>query len=148
MSKIKIKIKITNYQDELETIKNIRVCVFQEEQGVDPALEFDGYDDDCVHFLAYLDDQAVGTARIRYIAEDTAKIERLAVLSRARGQGVGTALMKEAIAFIEEQEKYKKIVVHAQVYIKELYEKLGFQPIGDRFTEGEILHIKMVKFIS
>ncbi len=143
-----MKIKITNYQDELETIKNIRVCVFQEEQGVNPALEFDGYDDDCVHFLAYLDDQAVGTTRIRYIAEDTAKIERLAVLSPARGQGVGTALMKEAIAFIEEQEKYKKIVVHAQVYVKKLYEKLGFQPIGDRFTEGEILHIKMVKFIS
>ncbi len=143
-----MKIKITNYQDELETIKNIRVCVFQEEQGVDPALEFDGYDDDCVHFLAYLDDQAVGTTRIRYIEEDTVKIERLAVLSPARGQGVGTALMKEAIAVIKEQEKYKKIVVHAQVYVKNLYEKLGFQPIGDRFTEGEILHIKMVKFIS
>ena len=85
--------------------------------------------------------------RIRYIDEDTVKIERLAVLSTARGQGVGTALMKEAIAFIKEQEKYKQIVIHAQVYVQSLYEKLGFEPVGDLFTEGEIIHIKMVKYI-
>ena len=55
--------------------------------------------------------------------------------------------MKEAIAFIKEQEKYKQIVIHAQVYVQSLYEKLGFEPVGDLFTEGEIIHIKMVKYI-
>nr|MDJ0601371.1 GNAT family N-acetyltransferase [Crocosphaera sp.] len=89
----------------------------------------------------------VGTARIRYIDKNTAKIERLAVLSQARGQGIGTALMEAAIAFIKEQKNYQKIVIHAQVYIQSLYEKLGFKPIGDRFTEAEIVHIKMVKLI-
>ncbi|EAZ92931.1 GNAT family N-acetyltransferase [Crocosphaera chwakensis] len=141
-------IQIINYQENLEAIKTIRVNVFQQEQGVDPDLEFDGYDNNCLHFLAYLDGQSVGTARIRYLDESTAKIERLAVLSHARGQGIGTALMKQAIAFITEQKKYGKIIIHAQVYIQKLYEKLGFEPIGDRFTEGNILHIKMVKFIS
>ncbi|MDJ0844216.1 GNAT family N-acetyltransferase [Crocosphaera sp.] len=144
----KIKIKLTNYQDKLEAIKNIRIDVFQKEQGVDPTLEFDGYDDDCLHFLAYLEGEPVGTTRIRYIDESTAKIERLAVLSQARGRGIGTALMKTAIAFIQKQENYQKIIIHAQIYIQKLYEALGFQPVGDRFTEGEILHIKMVKFIE
>ncbi len=143
----KLTIKTTNYQNEIEAIKNIRVCVFQEEQGVDPVLEFDGYDDNCVHFLAYINEEAIGTARVRCLDENTAKIERLAVLSTARGQGVGTALMKKAIAFIKEQEKYQKIVIHAQVYIQSLYEKLGFEPIGDRFTEADIIHIKMIKYI-
>ena len=41
----KVEIKNTNYQDNLEAIENIRIRVFQQEQGVDPALEFDGYDD-------------------------------------------------------------------------------------------------------
>lgn len=143
-----IKIEPTNYQDKIEAIKNIRIDVFQKEQGVDPGLEFDGYDDDCLHFLAYLEGEPVGTTRIRYIDESTAKIERLAVLSQARGQGIGTALMKAAIAFIQEQKKYQKIIIHAQVYIQALYEKLGFQPVGDRFMEGDILHIKMVKLIE
>ncbi|MDJ0657928.1 MAG: GNAT family N-acetyltransferase [Crocosphaera sp.] len=144
----KITIKLTNYQDELEAIQNIRVDVFQKEQGVDPALEFDGNDHNCIQFLAYLDGEPVGTTRIRYIDESTAKIERLAVLSKARGQGIGTALLKTAIAFIQGQKNYQKIIIHAQVYIQALYEKLGFQPIGDRFIEGDILHIKMVKLIE
>lgn len=142
-----IKIERTNYQDNLEAIKNIRVSVFQKEQGVDPALEFDGYDDHCIHFLAYLAQQPIGTTRIRYLDDKTAKIERLAVLSQARGQGIGTRLMETAIALIKEQKTYQKIIIHAQVYIQSLYEKLGFEPIGDRFIEGNILHIKMVKFI-
>ncbi|MDJ0580073.1 GNAT family N-acetyltransferase [Crocosphaera sp.] len=143
----KLTIKITNYQDEIEAIKNIRTCVFQEEQGVDPVLEFDGYDDNCVHFIAYINEEAIGTTRVRYLDKNTAKIERLAVLASSRGQGVGTALMKEAITFIKGQEKYQKIVIHAQVYIQILYEKLGFEPIGDRFTEADIIHIKMIKYI-
>ena len=143
-----ITIESTNYQDKLEAIKNIRVDVFQKEQGVDPALEFDGNDNNCIQFLAYLEGEPVGTTRIRYIDESTAKIERLAVLSKARGQGIGTALMKAAIAFIQGQENYQKIILHAQVYIQALYEKLGFQTVGDRFIEGDILHIKMVKLIG
>ncbi len=55
--------------------------------------------------------------------------------------------METAIALIKEQKTCQKIVIHAQVYIQELYEKLGFKPVGDRFIEGEILHVKMVKFI-
>ena len=143
----KLTLQITNYQDQIEAIKNIRVSVFQEEQGVDPSLEFDGYDDHCVHFLAYINEEAIGTTRVRYLDKNTAKIERLAVLSSSRDQGVGTELMKEAIAFIKEQEKYQKIVIHAQVYIQSLYDQLGFEPIGDRFTEADIVHIKMIKYI-
>ncbi|ACB51569.1 hypothetical protein cce_2219 [Crocosphaera subtropica ATCC 51142] len=144
----KVTIEITNYQERIEAIKKIRVAVFQKEQGVDPALEFDGNDNNCIHLLAYLDKEAVGTARIRYIDESTAKIERLAVLSQTRGQGIGKALMKQAIAFIQEQKHCQKIVIHAQVYIQSLYEKLGFEPVGDRFKEAEILHIKMVKLLG
>ena len=117
----KVKIEITNYQDQLEAIKKIRCYVFQEEQGVDYALEFDGYDYECVHFLAYLDEDAVGTTRIRSIDENIVKIERLAVLSKVRGQGIGIMLMESAIAFIKEQKKYQKIVIHAQVYVQKLY---------------------------
>ncbi len=144
----KIRIEQVKYQDKLEAIKMIRCCVFQEEQGVDPVLEFDGYDDQCDHLLAYLNNQPVGTTRIRYLNQDTAKIQRVAVLLKARGQGIGTQLVKQASKIVEGKKTYTKIIIHAQIYIQSLYEKLGFKPIGDRFLEGEIIHIKMVKPIK
>lgn len=76
------------YPEEFSQMQVIRRSVFQEEQGVDPALEFDGLDEIADHLLAYLDNQPVGTARIRYLNQHTAKVERLAVLSEARGKGL------------------------------------------------------------
>lgn len=69
----KINIKTVNYQDELESIKMIRSLVFQKEQGVAPDLEFDGHDETCHHLLAYLNHQAVGTIRIRYLDQKDRK---------------------------------------------------------------------------
>ncbi len=143
-----IRIKQVKYQDNLEAIQMIRRYVFQEEQGVDPSLEFDGYDESCEHLLAYLHDKTVGTTRIRYLDKYTAKIERLAVLLKARGQGIGTQLVEQAIQIIQGNRTHTKIIIHAQIYIQSLYEKLGFQPVGDRFLEGEIIHIKMVKLLK
>ena len=88
-----LRIKTVEYRNEIAAIKHIRTKVFQSEQGVSAELEFDGLDDEAVHLLAYLDDQAVGTARIRNIDAVTAKIERLAVLPEARKQGIGKKLM-------------------------------------------------------
>lgn len=80
----KLHIKQVTYTEAIEPIQQIRIAVFQDEQGVDPALEFDGLDEQSQHFLAFLNDKPVGTARIREINAQMAKIERLAVLKSAR----------------------------------------------------------------
>lgn len=43
--------------------------------------------------------------------------------------------MKKALEIIAAKKTYKKIIVHAQVYIQSLYGKLGFKPVGDRFIK-------------
>lgn len=139
-----IQIKTLSYDEETATINKIRTKVFQEEQGVASELEFDGLDEDAVHLIAYLNGQAIGTARIREIAHDTTKIERLAVLSEARRQGVGRQLMTTALKFISQQHK-SLAIVHAQEYVAPLYQQLGFEIIGDRFSEAGISHVKMIK---
>jgi len=139
-----LRIKTVNYQEQLQAIQTIRTIVFQEEQGVTTELEFDGLDAIATHFLAYLDDQPVGTTRIRNIDEQTVKIERLAVLPGARKQGIGRKLMETALEVITTQKKHIAIV-HAQEYIANLYRQLGFEQVGDRFTEAGISHIKMTK---
>ena len=137
-------IKLANFSEDFLEIKAIRKAVFQEEQKVEEALEFDGKDEICEHLIAYLDKQAVGTARIRYINDKTVKIERLAVLSTARGQGIGKKIMEEALLIIASKD-IAEVVINAQEYVKALYYKLGFAQEGEIFIEAGIPHVKMRK---
>lgn len=139
-----LKIKLVDYNQELKQIQAIRIAVFQQEQNVPAELEFDGQDERSQHLLAYLDDRPVGTARIRSLNEGTAKIERLAVLPTARGKGIGTEIMKRAIEIALDRQ-YTEVIVHAQKYIQNMYEKLGFDRVGNDFEEASILHVKMIK---
>jgi predicted GNAT family N-acyltransferase len=139
-----ITLRIVNYTDNSSEIKAIRTQVFQIEQGVDPEIEFDGKDETAEHLLAYLDNQPVGTARIRYLSPKTAKIERLAVLSTARGLGIGKELMEKAVE-IAAQNDVEEVVIHAQDYVKRLHQKIGFEQVGESFDEAGIAHVKMLK---
>ncbi|MEH2399397.1 GNAT family N-acetyltransferase [Nostoc sp.] len=137
-------IRVAELPEEFPAIQAIRISVFQQEQGVDPALEFDGKDDISDHLIAYLDGEAVGTTRIRYLDEKTAKIERLAVLSTARGQGIGKKIMVEALQVIA-SKNIPEVVIHAQEYMKSLYQKLDFVEEGEIFQEAGIAHVIMRK---
>jgi len=139
-----LKIQQAPFENAVDIVSMIRRIVFQEEQNIPADVEFDGQDAQSQHLLAYLNDLPVGTVRMRAINAQTAKIERLAVLPEARGQGIGQKLMSTALNLLE-KEGYSEVIIHAQEYIKNLHEKLGFQPEGNRFDEAGISHIKMVK---
>lgn len=140
----KIILEVVDYTDKLAEIQFIRIQVFQIEQGVEPALEFDGNDETATHLLAYLNHQSVGTVRVRYLDQQTAKIERLAVLPNARGKGIGRQLMEKALE-VAAQKEVKDIIIHAQEYVKGLYDQLGFEQEGEGFEEAGIPHVKMRK---
>ena len=132
-----IIIKTAQLPQELPAIQAIRSLVFQGEQGVALVLDFDGQDETSEQIIAYLDNQPVGTARIRYLDNKTAKIERLAVLSTARGQGIGKKIMEKALD-IAVENNIQEVVIHAQEYIKGLHQQLGFEQEGERFEEAGI----------
>ncbi len=143
----KLAIQITNYTKNRETIQSIRQQVFQVEQGIDPELEFDGQDETADHLIADWDGQPVGTARLRALDRDRFKIERLAVLSIARGRGIGKKLMQTALETAGDRGA-REVVIHAQAYIKSLHQKLGFEQVGEPFEEAGIPHVKMRKILS
>jgi predicted GNAT family N-acyltransferase len=143
-----VTIQQVSYAEASESLQKIRREVFLEEQGIDPKLEFDGKDDEAEHFLALWQNQPVGTLRIRYLPPFTAKIERLAVLPMARGQGIGTGLLQAAIAHVQSQSPWEWIHLNAQVQVQDLYKKLGFQTIGEEFEEAGIPHLQMVKYLK
>jgi predicted GNAT family N-acyltransferase len=142
-----ITFKIIDYTTYSADIKGVRRSVFHIEQGVDPSLDLDGKDETADHILAYVENQPVGTVRVRYLDHQTAKIERLAVLSDFRGQGIGKLLMEEALK-IAAKKRINTVVIHAQDYVKSLYLKLGFLPEGELFEEAGISHVKMIKYVK
>jgi len=138
-----ITVKKTTYGDDLwSTIKEIRYEVFVVEQKVDEAEEYDEFESECPHFLAFLDSLPAGTARWRQ-SEKGFKLERFAVLENFRKFGVGSALVKAVLAEVLPISEGRKIYLHAQVQALPFYQKLGFEPFGDEFIEAEILHRAM-----
>jgi predicted GNAT family N-acyltransferase len=140
-------IKTAESPQDFSAIESIRRKVFQLEQGVDAALDFDGKDALSEQIIAYLDGEPVGTARIRYLDCKTAKIERLAVLSSARGKGIGKQIMEKALD-IASENNIERVVIHAQEHVKGLHQKLGFEAEGEIFEEAGIPHVKMRKKLS
>ncbi len=131
---------------ELPQVYKIRYLVFQIEQGVDPTLEFDGKDEYANHLIAFLDEKAVGTARIRFLEDQTAKVERVAVLPEVRGQGIGRKLMDYIETFLADRQ-VTEVYMHAQEPVREFYQNLGFVPEGKEFEEAGIPHIVMRKLL-
>ena len=129
-------------QQEMQKAFNIRRIVFCDEQKVDPQVEFDGLDLKCRHYLAVQSGRAIGTARLRIDKPNKIKIERVAVLLKERGKGVGQALMRRAINDAQ-NKKGCTIAIHAQSHAQRFYETLGFKQIGAEFEEAGITHIYM-----
>ncbi|NJK39379.1 MAG: GNAT family N-acetyltransferase [Oscillatoriales cyanobacterium RM1_1_9] len=142
-----VVIKSILYSDASEAIHKIRDQVFVAEQGIDPRLEFDGMDDRAKHFLAYSQAQPIGTVRVRNWSENTAKIERLAVLPAFRGQGIGTQIMEAALSDLS-NAGVEQVIVYAQIHARPFYRKLNFVAQGEPFSEAGILHYKMAKCLT
>lgn len=140
-------IKLADLPTDLPEIYSIRSQVFQLEQGVAPELEFDGKDEHAQHLLAYLNNQPVGTTRIRQLDGQTAKVERVAVLQSARGLGIGKKMMEMALEFLTAAQVLE-VRIHAQEQVKDFYQRLGFEPEGEIFEEAGIPHVKMKRLLG
>jgi len=144
---VKIEVKFAENKAELDDIKAIRIKVFQEEQCVTEELDFDGLDDECIQLIAYDDGRPVGTARLREIKKDVVKVERMAVTSEARRQGVGKKLLGYILEYLETKD-VKEAVLNAQERAKGFYEGFGFKQEGGIFDDAGIPHIKMAKILD
>lgn len=143
-----ISVEKVKTEEQLNTVFKIREEVFVIEQEVDPAEEYDEFENTSVHFLAKIEGEPAGTARWRF-TQNGVKLERFAVLKPIRGKTVGQALVKAVIDDIASQEAAngKLLYMHAQLTAIPLYERFGFQKIGPMFEECNIQHFKMELYL-
>lgn len=126
------------YQDALA----IRKAVFIGEQGVNPALEIDDKEKLARHLVAYRAGEPLACARLLPLSEETAKVQRVAVLKAQRDHGIGRELMAECQAYSQEQG-FKELILHAQAGRENFYQLCGYQGEGDYFEEAGIPHLQM-----
>jgi predicted GNAT family N-acyltransferase len=128
---------------EMEAIFCIRDEVFVREQRLTHDARHDPDDELSIHFLAYLDDQPVGTGRLTIFGRE-AQVAWVAVREPHRGSGIGNEIM-EAIITRSERERAGYILLNAQTHAISFYEHLRFEIIGGEFFMGGISHHVMVR---
>ncbi len=136
------RIIITDYESHMEAIKDVRRRVFIVEQAIDPDLEVDGMDGECIHCLIEIDGEPIATGRML----PDGHIGRLAVIKSHRGKGHG---MKVLMTLIDRarQVGLSSVYLHSQYHARDFYTKAGFVEKGRIFQEAGIDHIMMEKLL-
>ena len=140
----RITFKLVENDSELKEAFEVRRVVFVEEQGVDEDIEYDTLDYEALQMVVKKDDEIIGTARVRFLAEGEAKIERMAVLKPFRRRGIGSGMMS-FLANELRMQHVERVVLHAQYIVIAFYESCGYSATGSPFWEAGIKHIVMEK---
>ena len=138
--------KLVTNAAELQGALAVRRQVFIEEQGIAEDIELDEYDREALHMVVKDGQRVIGTARVRFLADGQAKLERMAVLKPLRRRGIG----REIIAFLNEElrnRQIEQVILHAQHSAIVFYKSSGFEESGSSFWEAGIKHTKMQRSI-
>jgi ElaA protein len=117
----------------------LRQQVFVVEQDC-PYPDLDGRDleDATRHVLLIDDDEVIGCLRVLDDG-DWARIGRVVVAPAARGRGLATLLMDEAMLVCGDRE----VRLDAQTGLTGFYAAYGFEVTGPEFDEDGIMHVPM-----
>ena len=127
---------------QFDDAKAVRLAVFCDEQGYDPAAEFDELDAYATHLAVYDGAKPIATGRVLPPEDGVCKIGRIAVLQPYRGRSVGRYLVEDLIEAARQQGA-DTIRVDAQVQAMPFYQKLGFDSYGEEHPDGHIPHMYM-----
>ena len=133
----------TNWQQHIQEIKQIRTTVFIEEQHVPADLEWDEFDTQSIHFLAFHNNKAIATARLK----PDGQIGRMAVVKDYRYKGIGKKLLTTIISHAE-NTGFNMLYLHAQKTAVNFYTQFDFINNGEEFIDAGIKHQAMYKIIT
>jgi predicted GNAT family N-acyltransferase len=140
MSKFSYKLVIGDV--ELQEAFKVRREVFVGEQGISENLVFDRHDREALHMVVKNRARVIGSARVQFLADNQAKLERMAILNRYRHKGIGREMLLFSDA-VWNDRRVRQVVIHAQLEVVPFYKSCGFDEVGLPFREAGIEHINM-----
>lgn len=131
---------------ELYALLRLRTEVFVVEQNC-VFQDMDSSDEQAMHLLGLQDDALLAYARCfnAGIKFKEASIGRVITHARARGTGVGHALMQQAIGSMKMVWGAQPIRIGAQARLEKFYEQHGFAKASEPYIEDGIPHIEMLR---
>jgi len=133
-----IEIKTVEFNQYFAEIKKIRTDVFIKEQNVPINMEWDEFDNDSIHILAYYDSKAVATARLL----PDGHIGRMSVLKAYRRRNIGEQMIKYLLK-LAKKNAVNIVSLSAQKHAVGFYEKYGFITISEIYLDAGIPHYDM-----
>ena len=127
---------------ELYEILRTRSQIFILEQNMH-CQDMDGIDFEARHFFLEENGKALAYLRAFYTDDSKSVVKIGRVLSITHGVGLGTNIMKRAIADIKKNMKCQILSLNSQKSAIGFYEKLGFKTVSDEFLEEGVIHLKM-----
>jgi predicted GNAT family N-acyltransferase len=132
--------------EEVDAALALRYEVFCVEQGVPLSADRDGRDGEAEQIVAVVDDRVAGTCRL-LLDGGVARLGRMVVAADLRGAGIGALLLAEADRIVASLG-LERIVLHAQVQARAVYERAGYRQRGGVFMEEDIEHVTMEKRLA
>ena len=131
---------------EFHDVMKLRVDIFVVEQNC-PYPEIDGKDPEALHMRLRDETGLFGYARLfaPEAPSGQARIGRVIVAATHRGQNMGRAVMREALAACETNWPNAEIAISAQAHLKAFYASLGFAVISEEYLEDGIAHVDMLR---
>jgi ElaA protein len=123
----------------LYRLLKLRSDVFVVEQGC-PYSDMDGRDlePDALQIWIENGDIVLASLRVMREPDGTSRIGRVCTAKEGRGQGLAKRLMNFGA-----DQCTGNIVLDAQSHLREWYEALDYQTVGDEFLEDDIPHVPM-----
>ena len=93
---------------------------------------------------AFDEEDMLACCMLTKAGNDSLRLRQMAVHNNLLGKGIGASMMNFA-EILTRDKGYKKIIMHARETATGFYEKLGYNVVGDKFTEVTIPHYVMEK---
>ncbi|MFZ6039877.1 GNAT family N-acetyltransferase [Vibrio natriegens] len=131
-----------NSSEIIQKAQAIRYQVFTVEQQIPRELDLDGLDEGSIHALVEDKDALVATARLTIKEGGSSVMARVAVTEPYRGMGIASKVV-QALMDYARNDRVSSIEIHAHGYLRNYYEKFGFEFIREVEIVGEHQLIEM-----
>ena len=137
-----MEVTIGNDSELIRQAQGIRYQVFTREQKIPAELELDGLDEESFHALVTDNGEPIATARLTVKEDGSSTMARIAVSEVFRGMGVASKVVQAMMQYVQELG-VNSIEIHAHTYLRDYYERFGFEFIKEVEVVGEHQLIEM-----
>lgn len=136
--------QIDHGTEEYQQMVKLRTEILRQPLGLSFSADELSREKEDILIGAFDDDDMLACCMLTKAGKDCVRLRQIAVQNNLQGKGIGVSLMNFA-EVLARDKGYKKLVMHARETVVGFFEKLGYQVVGDKFTEITIPHYIMEK---